>query len=244
MVLVKALPHVGKEHGETVCCAGVTIDGEWRRLFPVPFRRLDNKFKRWNWIEFQWRTAYPKDKRPESRRLQEHTIKIAGTLRSAERAKFLSRVIVSSVNEAADRGQTLALIRPTRVKFSATKKSLQDMDFEKRAYAAAAAQSSFLDDELRALEPCPYAFNFRYESSDGRSHQATSDDWETAAMFYKFRRLYGESKALAMMKETFEVTYPSKGMAFAMGTHSRYPKTWLLVGIIRIDEEPQSSLLL
>lgn len=244
LVLVKALPHVGKEHGETVCCAGVTIDGSWRRLFPISFRRLQEKFKRWDWIEFRWRTAYPRDKRLESRRVQEDTVRISGSLKASERARFLDRVILPSVEEAAARGQTLALIRPSNVSFKATRKSSSEIDAEKRIYAAAAAQSSFLDRDLRALSPCPYAFNFTYESSDGRPHRATSDDWETAAMFYKFQNLYGEEQALKQMKETFEDTYPAKGMAFAMGTHSRFPKTWLLVGILRIDEESQAAFLL
>ncbi|MDZ4380289.1 MAG: hypothetical protein U0942_03005 [Parvibaculum sp.] len=240
--MVKALPHVGKAHGETVCCAGVTADGEWRRLFPVPFRRLDSKFKRWNWIEFQWRTALPKDRRPESRRVQEDSIQIVGTLGASARSRLLSSVIVPSIDEAVSRNQTLALIRPANVRFDAVKKSSEAIAREKRAYAAAAAQASFLDDELKAMEPCPFAFHFHYDSSDGKSHSATSDDWETAAMFYNFKRNYGEGEALKKMKQTFEVTYPEKGMAFAMGTHSRYPKTWLLVGIIRIDEEMQKSL--
>ena len=70
LVLVKALPHVGDRHGETVCCAGVTETGEWRRQFPVHFRTLEEKFRRWQWIDYDWRK--PKDdQRPESRRVQE-----------------------------------------------------------------------------------------------------------------------------------------------------------------------------
>ena len=37
-ILVKALPQPSKTHGETVCCAGVTVHGEWKRLFPVRYR--------------------------------------------------------------------------------------------------------------------------------------------------------------------------------------------------------------
>lgn len=242
-MLVKALPHVGKEHGETVCCAGVTVNGEWRRLFPVPFRRLDEKFKRWNLIQFKWRTALPKDQRKESRRIQENSIKVIGSLQASSRARLLGRVIVASTDEAVSRGQTLALIRPSNVRFDAVRKTNLQIAEEKRAYASAVAQSSFLDDELRALEPCPYSFVLKYNTSDQKSHRATSDDWETAAMFYKFRNLYGEVSALEKMKETFENLYPSKGVAFAMGTHSKYPKTWLLVGILRLDENRQGSLL-
>ena len=40
LTLVKTLPHVGQKHGETVCCAGLTAEGQWRRQYPIPYRRL------------------------------------------------------------------------------------------------------------------------------------------------------------------------------------------------------------
>src|SRR5258708_36962068 len=50
VVLVKALPQPSKTYGETVCCAGVTAEGQWKRLFPVRFRHLrgDSSFSRWD----------------------------------------------------------------------------------------------------------------------------------------------------------------------------------------------------
>jgi hypothetical protein len=41
IIRVKASPQVGKRHGETVCCAGVSDKVEWVRLYPVSFRTLD-----------------------------------------------------------------------------------------------------------------------------------------------------------------------------------------------------------
>ena len=40
VILVKAAPHPSRRYQETVCCAGVTTEGEWRRLYPVRFRHL------------------------------------------------------------------------------------------------------------------------------------------------------------------------------------------------------------
>ncbi len=68
-VLVKALPHAGKRHGEAVCCAGVTADGEWRRQYPIHFRKLQTQFSRWDWIEYDWITPTGEDRRAESRRV-------------------------------------------------------------------------------------------------------------------------------------------------------------------------------
>ena len=75
LMLVKALPHVGERHGEMVCCAGVTLDRKWRRQFPIKFRELgDEKFKRWQWIAYDWREPGSDDRRIESQRVQEGTI--------------------------------------------------------------------------------------------------------------------------------------------------------------------------
>lgn len=241
IVLVKALPHAGKKHGETVCCAGITERGEWRRQFPIHFRRLSEKFARWDIIEYEYRI--PKDdKRTESRRVQEDTIVVVGDVPSKARANLLNPVVVSSTAVAASRGQSLALIRPQKVRFSAKKKTAKQMEAERQAYSEAARQGSFFDKELSELEPCPYAFTFEYEDEDGKSHISTCDDWETAAMYRNFARQYGEPETLAKMKTTFERDYPARGMAFAMGTHSKYPDVWLLVGVLRLDVMTQMSL--
>lgn len=180
LVVVKALPHVGERHGETVCCAGVTETGEWRRQFPIHFRTLEQKFHRWQWIEYEWRK--PKDdKRPESRRVQEHTIVAGPVMPERERAGFLDPGIVPSTEAAAAKKQTLALIRPCNVRFRYEKKRVDEIKKDREAYASVARQGSFFDKELTALEPCPYSFRFEYDTEDGKPHRNVCDDWETAA---------------------------------------------------------------
>ena len=43
LITVKTYPTLSRKYGETVCTAGVRADGSWVRLYPVPFRRLDEK---------------------------------------------------------------------------------------------------------------------------------------------------------------------------------------------------------
>lgn len=241
IVLVKALPHAGSKHGETVCCAGVTENGEWRRQFPIPFRRLQGKFKRWDIIEYEYRLP-DNDRRPESRRVQEDTIRIIRSVPEKERAQFLATVVVSSTSIAASRGQTLALIRPRKIQFKPKKKTPSELASEQQAYRLAASQTSLFDKELAELQPCPFSFKFTYEDEAGVAHTSTCDDWETAAMFYNFEKRIGEKAALEAMRKTFEEDYPAKGMAFAMGVHSRRQEQWLLVGVLRLDEPQQRSI--
>ncbi len=244
LVLVKALPHAGKRHGETVCCAGITASGEWRRQYPIHFRKLQNSFFRWNWIEYDWVKPKADERRKESRRVQEDTIRVAGKMPERERALFLNKILMPSSKAAASRGDTLALIRPRQSEFYWEEKSDTELASERAAYQAAAKQFSLFDQQLAALTPCSYAFKFKYSTEDGTKHTATCDDWETTAMFYRFRKQYGPERALIEMDRCFNQTYPTKGMAFAMGTHSRFPDVWLLVGVIRLDRVAQLSLQL
>lgn len=237
LVLVKALPHAS-QHGETVCCAGVTEKREWRRQYPIRFRTLASKFQRWDWVEYNWRMPTG-DLRPESRRVQEETIQTVGKMKASERSRFIKPLILPSTDDAAAQGKTLTLIRPLRPKLSSSRKSEEELDAERRAYHLVASQQSLFDEELSELEPCPYTFKYTYETADGKSHSAVCGDWETAATYFRFAKQFGSEAALDRLSEIFGKEYPYKGMLFAMGTHSRRANQWLLVGVIRADEVSQ-----
>lgn len=245
-MLVKALPHVGEQHGETVCCAGVTENLEWRRQFPVKFRELDDdKFNRWDWVEYDWRLPGQNDRRPESRRVQEGTFRVIGKMTDkTERTNFLNKLIVPNTQEASRLNNTLALIRPINPRFRFKRKTEKKIQSEQDAYDQAVAQLSFFGTEREALTPCPFEFKYEYETEDGKPHSNLCGDWETSATFFKWRKTYGEERALKDLVDTFGNKYPDNGVTFAMGTHSRYPDVWLLVGVIRLDKTQQYNLSL
>ena len=60
-------PTISKKYDELVCTAGVEEDGSWIRIYPLPFRKLDDEqqFKKYQWIEAPLEKN-PKDPRPES----------------------------------------------------------------------------------------------------------------------------------------------------------------------------------
>lgn len=78
-ILVKALPQPSKKYGETVCCAGVTVEGYWRRLYPIRYRHLagESAFARWDIVRFRYRPP-KQDKRAESCNVDENSIEIVG----------------------------------------------------------------------------------------------------------------------------------------------------------------------
>lgn len=242
-VLVKALPQRSAKHGETVCCAGVTARGEFKRLYPVRFRHLreGSSFNRWDWIDFRY-VRPPHDARRESCRVFEDSIIVGGKLGRAERSGFLNPLVLPSVKAASERGHSLAIVRPLEPRFSYRRKTASQLHEERESYKLAAAQGSLFDDELAALEPTPFEFKFRFRDADA-SHEYTNGDWEAHAMYFLGRkRGQSEKEVLGWMDHTFNVEYPMRGMLFAVGNQAKRPHVWQLLGVLRVDEPTQGVL--
>jgi len=50
-IVVKTYPTISKEYAELVCTAGILEDGSWIRLYPMPFRKLEEyqKYPKYSW---------------------------------------------------------------------------------------------------------------------------------------------------------------------------------------------------
>ena len=79
LILCKTYPSPSAKHVETSCVAGMTTDGRLLRLYPVPFRLMNDqsRFKKWQWIEADIEKSRD-DHRPESHRSRAGTIAILG----------------------------------------------------------------------------------------------------------------------------------------------------------------------
>jgi hypothetical protein len=54
LIAIKTYPTLSRKYGETVCTAGVREDGTWIRIYPVPFRRLDEAERRAEPVGDHW----------------------------------------------------------------------------------------------------------------------------------------------------------------------------------------------
>lgn len=242
IVLVKAWPQPSKRYGETVCCAGVTPEGQWRRLFPIRYRHLagDQKFVRWDIVEY--RPEQPRDDtRSESRRVAEDTLKVVGSIPGRDRSVFFDRLVQPSYAAAARLGQSLALVRPSALRFRWRPKSQAEIDAEQTRREAALAQGQLFHADVKAMGICPFHLRIHFEDADG-PHGMVCGDWETPAAFFNLRRSYGEAAALEHLRSEYEERYAaSGGVALALGTVKKRPAQWTLLGVIRLDEPIQPS---
>ena len=243
IILIKAAPQVSQKHGETVCCAGVDLENNWLRLYPVSFRHLDEaqRFGRWDKVRFRW--SLPRDdQRIESRRVDQQSLSVTGDLPKRERQNFLSPLIVTSLDKERENNKSLALLNAEILDFLYEQKTDDEIAKEAAKFKALHDQADLFNTKPLIHCPAPYRFKYRYRSDDGQ-REGTCQDWEIEATFYHWSSRYGEQEALEQMCRVFGEEYPQKGMLLAMGTHSQYPDTWLINGVIRLDEIKQLSLL-
>lgn len=248
-ILIKAQPHRSSKYFETVCCAGVGRDQTWRRQYPVPFRILADaqKFKRWNWIRYQF-TRSRDDPRLESQKVIPETLEVVGEIKKNERASFLEPLVRASFAEADSKRESLTLIRPQSFTLQAFAKSADEIARETLKHSELANQLSMLDATAKPLTPCPMRFVAKWRDQDGKDRTHECDDWETAAAFARFERAYGRTQAIEALKGKYEDEYMRAGLALGFSTHKRRnaefgtQNQWLLVGMIRLNEVSQSSL--
>jgi hypothetical protein len=248
-ILIKAQPHRSSKYFETVCCAGVGRDRAWRRQYPVPFRILNDaqKFGRWNWISYEF-TRSKDDPRAESQKVVPDSLHVTGTLKKGERASFLAPLIRASFADADDRRDSLTLIRPRTFALEASPKSDQEIAQEAAKHSELANQLSLFDATAKPLVPCPMRFVAKWKDQEGKSREHECDDWETAAAYNRFDRLFGKVKAINTLREKYEDEYMKAGLVLGFSTHKRRNaefgtnNQWLLVGLIRLDEVQQTAL--
>ncbi len=187
-------------------------------------------------------TTPENDDRRESQKVVPESIDVVSKLRQSERSRIANALTRESVEEAKSKGESLTLLKPSRVSLSWQRKDEAELASERIKHAALANQLSLLDEPTKPLDPCPYAFAFEWAGSDGKTHRHTCDDWETSTAFFVRRDALGEEGALQSLKKTYEDDYLSRGLRFALGTHSRRKKQWLLVGVLRVDDQVQGEL--
>lgn len=126
---VKAYPALSKTYGEVSCIAGVRIADpgapEWIRLYPVPFRALDDaqQFRKYQPMRVRV-AAHGGDRRRETRRPDRDSIELLGdpippTDGWRMRRRFVEPLMVGSMCEILRRqredGTSLGVFRPKRV---------------------------------------------------------------------------------------------------------------------------------
>ncbi len=235
---VLTYPHPSSKYQETVCTAGITEEGRWMRLYPLPLRSMppERQIRKWQWIELN--TLPPtNDQRPESRRPEWDSIQIVRRLDAQrdreERREWVDKLPVRSLAEweaAYDADKTsLGVFVPKRV--LGIEHEFESEDWTEKQKANLSQMNLFADTPKR-LEKIPYHFRYVVEDEDGKERRLSIRDWELGELYRKMRDEYGPEGAVAKVKQKYldQVCAADKDTRFFIGTMYPYNQ-WMVVGV-------------
>ncbi len=254
LITVKTYPALSKTYGETVCTAGLTNDGKWIRIYPVPFRRLEEQEKRYqkyDWIECDLHRNTAKDKRPESRRPADiHSLKRVDHIGTENqwrerRALILEKGqvftnIQTLIDDAKADKRSLATFKPARVLKFVVEQDERHWDEKKLDEIRKQLNQPdlFEDNEWRKIfkvvDKLPYKFSYQFEDEAGQECTLMILDWELGALFWKYGR-DNEELAIQKVREKYFDAFTKTDLHFFLGTtqqwHHVAPNPWVIIGV-------------
>ena len=255
LITVKTYPLPSNKYQELVCTAGILPNGQWIRIYPIPFRSIshEKQFKKWQWIELDL-VRNTGDFRPESYRpaSDASNVKpglIIGTDNAwAERKSIVLKNVWTSMTEliAAAKGEdcvSLATFKP---------KVIQDFIIEdddrdwKEQWLAHCDQYDLFDVNLDGtarprdlVSKVPYKYSYRF-LSEGETKPRTLmiEDWEIGALYWNcLKQSDGDEKAAndLVRQKYFDEFLSKKDLFLFLGTTKRFhkmaPNPFVIIGV-------------
>ena len=266
-ITVKTYPTLSTKQGELVCTAGITSEGEWIRLYPIPFRNLsyEEQYKKFQWVTVRV-TRNEKDFRPESFRVIDHEIKLGEVVKSWEERKKIifhegmpiHRNLDAMIREAKTKFTSLAIFKPSVIHDIIAEPVEREWDTDKLAAQEARKQQLTLfqtEDELTSffvkhVKKLPYKFSYRFSDDSGRESTLMIEDWEIGALYWNCLRRcsFDEKRAVEQVLEKYR-SLCTKDIYFFMGTtlqfHQIAPNPFIIIGVYYppiLQQDEQLSL--
>ena len=251
LITVKTYPLPSKKTIEASCTAGITEDGKWIRLFPLPFRYLEyaKRFKKYQWIEV--RVTKATDPRPESHKIDLDSIKPLG------------EPLPTSKNWQIRKEMVLPLATPSLCHLQATRENTEKtlglfkprcineliIEPEEHPYwteqevATLSQQSMFDKKYVKPLEKIPFKFKYRFFCNDQKcnGHILSVTDWEIGESYRKWRLRYGRDWESYFRKKFEDKVIYGFDTYFYVGTTRAHPDVWIIIGLFYPHKEATNA---
>lgn len=250
LIAVKAYPTLSRKHTELVCTAGFREDGSWIRIYPLPFRSLNDekRFKKYQWIEIDLEKN-KKDKRPESYRPRDINMddmelhETIGTDRAWEERRRLvleKNTVHTNLNEiikaAKDNEYSLAIFKPTEIVDFIAEPTDSEWELSRKEAAEAAVRQGSLFNEFelyptdfKLMPKLPWKFKYEFLDDQGKSSKLMIEDWEIGQLYWNC--LKGNASPEKAVKKVrakyFDDFARTKDLHFFLGTTLKWHLTAL-----------------
>lgn len=264
LVLVKTYPTFSKKYFELVCTAGINKQGEWRRIYPVPFRSLDEEeqYKKYQWIEVDLEKSTD-DSRPESRKLQGE-INVLDFLPTdnywiARKEALESIRVYENLDEIIEKAKvknelSLCRFKPTKI-LELKVKEVEEREWSeniRQAVERANRQKSLfkdMDRQIKLAKKLPYKFSYSFVDDVGRESTLMISDWEIGQLYWNCLKDANNNEKIACQKvrEKYEGFLTKNDITLFLGTtweyHKRSPNPFIIIGVFYPLKTNQPDLM-
>jgi hypothetical protein len=242
LITVRTYPVPAHRGIEVSCTAGVTSDGNWIRLFPIPYRFLapDQRFIKYQWIDVQ-ATRPRGDPRPESYTLRidsiqrRETVGTAGNWRARKEIIFPLRrnSLCQIAAERQNGGPTLGIFRPGEIKRLIITPAKPPNWTPPQEALLRQQLLGFEKTPRTPLEKIPMEFRYQFQCAEPtcRGHRMMCTDWEMGESYRRWRDQYGD-RWDAMFRQRYErEMIDNNETHFYVGNIHQHQDNWLIVGL-------------
>lgn len=267
-ITVKTYPQPSSRYGELVCTAGLLNGEQWIRIYPVPFRFLQDsqQYPKYSWITLDLQRR-EQDFRPESYRPHrgiDELIQVGDKLGTqnawAERKNLVLKEVFTSMKELIARAKSegfksLATLKPAEIVDFVIEET--DRDWNEKFIAQNQQGDIFETNEQGEMQSrpvvrkLPYKYSYKLLSEgDDQPRRMMIEDWEIGALFWNcLKQTDGdEAEANALVRKKYFDTFLEKNDVYLfLGTtlqyHHKSRNPFIIIGVFYPPKTPQLSLL-
>jgi hypothetical protein len=265
LITVKTYPLPSRSYTELVCTAGLLNGEKWIRMYPIPYRFLQDqqKYPKYSWIELNL-TRKTDDFRPESYSPKlgvDEPIKVGQHIGTdndwAARKSYVLKEVFTSMNELIslakdpNHRKSLATLKPSRIVDFVIeederewKQEWQDQLKQFNMFELPAERGY-----KKLVRKLPYKFSYRFFSEgDKEPRKMMIEDWEIGALFWKcLHRTDGdEQAAVELVKQKYLEEFAEKDLYLFVGTTKQYhnvaPNPFVIIGVFYPPKTNQLAL--
>lgn len=266
LITVKTYPTLSEKYDELVCTAGITEDGRWIRIYPVPFRKLDyeQQYPKWSIVEVDL-VENKNDFRPESYKPAslDNPITIIKKIDTKnnweERKKWVLKDVRNDlqalIDEAKDENKqtSLAIFKPSKIYRMIVESVDKEWDKDKlKAIKDRQKQGDLFkgfENPFEVVNKLPYKFSYEFEDNKGKGSTLMVEDWEIGQLYWNcLKRNEGdEQKACEEVVAKYEGFIKNNDIYFFLGTTLEFHRRkahnpFIIIGVfypLKPKEDPQ-----